>query len=289
MARSRAATAVSIPAAVEQQRVLAAIFFTILRPLCDRFGIFRRKEAVENRAFELVEPVAYSALQREAKEFALHDRSIHAAQRQLQSLLEKEGMRSRVQGRLKSLYSIHLKRTQHIEHRLYDLYACRVILRSNNEQDCYRALSLLHHRFMAVPERFKDYVAIPKLNGYQSLHTVLTDLVEGIPMEIQIRTDAMHAVAEEGIAAHWRYAIKKQRDLSHQSLTMSDNHTGIFVLTPKHDIMHIPVGTTARTFAGIVHSRLLRSMKGVTVNDVLVSPDTVLQDGDRVDILTSLS
>ncbi|MBI5155874.1 bifunctional (p)ppGpp synthetase/guanosine-3',5'-bis(diphosphate) 3'-pyrophosphohydrolase, partial [Candidatus Peregrinibacteria bacterium] len=226
------------------------------------------------------------------------------AAKELVSFLRDEGVDARIEGRQKQDYSIFRKMGEksitHIDD-LYDLFALRVIVPSDTA--CYQVLGLLHRIGHPVPNRFKDYIAFPKPNGYQSLHTTLAHLPgvpDGIFIEVQIRTEAMHRESEYGIAAHWSYkegghallaarraqlqkALSLQPTAERRSATTPADH--IFVLTPKGDVIELPERSTPLDFAFQVHSNLGLAFKAARVNGMIVPMRYELENGDVVDIL----
>nr|MCR5376188.1 TGS domain-containing protein [Lachnospiraceae bacterium] len=229
--------------------------------------------------------------------------------------MEEAGIKAEIDGRAKHFFSIYRKmvnQNKTIE-QIYDLFAVRIIVES--VKDCYAALGILHDMYKPVPGRFKDYIAMPKANNYQSLHTTLIG-PGGTPVEIQIRTEEMHRIAEYGIAAHWKYKesqsgkridngedeklawlrqiLEWQRDVSDNkeflnSLKDDFNlfNDSVYCFTPTGEVKTLPVGSNTVDFAYSIHSAVGNKMIGARVNDRLVTIDYEIQNGDRVEIITS--
>ena len=229
--------------------------------------------------------------------------------------LKEAGIEARVDGRVKHFFSIYKKMVNQNKtlDQIYDLFAVRIIV--DNVKDCYAALGVIHELYKPIPGRFKDYIAMPKPNMYQSLHTTLIGN-NGQPFEIQIRTYEMHRTAEYGIAAHWKYkesgsgqvaAGKEQEKLSwlRQILEwqkdMSDNKEflnmvkgdldlfsdSVYCFTPSGDVKNLPSGSTPIDFAYSIHSAVGNKMVGARVNGKLVNIEYVIENGDQVEIITS--
>ncbi len=295
----------AVPAA-ERRRICRDVL-SLFAPVAARLGIYSLKQQLELLAF----PQVYAS---DAQWIAEQIESIHkrthsfldSAALTLIEALREQGIEALVQGREKQPYSIFTKmKTKTLSHieSLPDLFALRVIVQS--DENCYRVLGLLHRMGRPLANRFKDYISFPKPNGYQSLHTTVSRLPgvpEGVFIEIQIRTQAMHREAEFGIAAHWSYKQRgsaqhvaerfqlQQVLTSQQSVesagraaTLADH---IFVLTPKGDIVELPEGATPLDFAFQIHTDLGLSFRAARVNSSIVSLDYELQNGDVVEILS---
>ncbi|HEX6508117.1 MAG TPA: RelA/SpoT family protein, partial [Chloroflexota bacterium] len=296
------------------QRRIALDTRELYAPLAGRLGIAQIKTPLEDLAFKYLEPDAYRWLaDLLAEERATRDEYIQRMTDQLQEQLSSQGIDAAVTGRAKHLYSIYKKllrtETQMDLSRVYDLFALRVIVESVPE--CYQVMGLVHSLWLPVPSRFKDYIAVPKTNGYRSLHTtVYTE--DSRPTEVQIRTRAMHEVAEFGVATHWYYkeqgrsdnlpqpladwiqALKQwQNELNPDAAEFVDTlkldmFTGqVFVFSPRGDIIDLPTGSTPIDFAYRIHTELGHRTIGAKLNGVMVSLDTALHTGDRVQILTT--
>ena len=295
----------------EKQKRIAKETLEIFAPLANRLGIWQMKWDLEDLAFRYVYPEGYKeiassiAQRRVDREKALSKISDH-----LREVLAQNGIKAEVTGRPKHLYSIYRK----MERKgvpfdmVYDVRGVRVIV--DSESDCYLALGTIHSHWKPVPGTFDDYIATPKDNFYQSLHTaVIYD--DGKTLEVQIRTPEMHENAEYGIAAHWRYKEGRARDdafeqrvlwlrrlmewrqdiddagdfvAAMQSDVFDDR---VFVFTPKGDIIDLPSGSTPIDFAYHIHTAIGHRCRGAKVNGKLVSLDTKLETGDAIEILTA--
>ncbi|MCZ7686181.1 MAG: bifunctional (p)ppGpp synthetase/guanosine-3',5'-bis(diphosphate) 3'-pyrophosphohydrolase [Sandaracinaceae bacterium] len=295
---------------IEERRRFARETLEVFAPLANRLGIWQLKWELEDGAFRELEPAAYDEIarllaeRREERE-AFIDEVVSA----LRAKLAEEGIRADVKGRPKHLYSIYKKmQRKDLElSQLYDVMAVRVI--TERVQDCYAALGLVHSLWVPIPSELDDYIAKPKDNGYQSLHTAVIG-PRGRPFEVQIRTREMHRFAELGVAAHWAYKEQRsgksvatdkfmllrqlmdwERDVSDphqfvQSLKTDLFEDQVYVFTPGGDVVDLPVGSTPLDFAYRVHSSIGHRCRGARVNDHIVPLDTPLQTGDRVEILT---
>ncbi len=283
----------------------------IYAPLANRLGIFRIKWELEDLAFQHLEPVAF----REMKKLVATKRQVREAAvdeviSELKSRLEAVAMVSEVSGRAKHLYSIYLKMYRQGKDfsEIYDLVAVRVLVES--VKDCYAALGLVHSLWKPVPGRFKDYIAMPKSNLYQTLHTTVIG-PHGEPLEVQIRTFEMHHTAEYGIAAHWRYKeggkgdrdfeqklswlrqlLEWQRDMRDASEFMETLKVDlfsdeVFVFTPKGDVVELPANATPIDFAYRIHTDVGNHCVGAKVNGRIVPLTASLQSGDIVEVLVN--
>ncbi len=282
-------------------------------PLANRLGIHWMKQELENLAFRTLEPEAAKELEHElADGREAREEYIEEVIGTLATRLSQSGIRAEVTGRLKDLASIHHKmQSQGISlDQIYDVIAFRIILSGDSDQ-CYNALGIVHSTWRPVPGRFKDYIALPKPNGYQSLHTTVIGEY-GERMEMQIRTSDMHRSAELGIAAHWKYKegrIKPEeederkfawlRQLLEWQRELEDPHEfldtvkvdlfpdEVFVFTPQGEVINLPAGSTSVDFAYAIHTEVGDHCSGSRVNGKLVPLRTSLVDGDTVEIQTS--
>jgi GTP diphosphokinase / guanosine-3',5'-bis(diphosphate) 3'-diphosphatase len=298
---------------VEKARKVAQETLDIYAPLAHRLGMAKVKAELEDLALRSLSPEAYLDLQRRvAKRRLEREADINHAIAILEQKLHEVGIESQIRGRPKHFFSIWKK--MHDQGRefdeIYDLTAVRVI--TNSVRDCYGALGVVHSLWKPVPGRFKDFIAMPKVNMYQSLHTTVIG-PKGDPVEIQIRTWEMHRIAEEGIAAHWLYKEKKtgkdriddslvwlrqllenQQDTNDPTEFLDSVRVDLFpdevyVFTPKGDVKALPEGSTPIDFAYAVHTKVGEHTVGSKVNGKLVPLRTPLRQGDIVEIVTSPS
>jgi GTP pyrophosphokinase len=288
-------------------RKIALETMDIFAPLANRLGIGQLKWELEDLAFRSLYPDEYRRLAKElATNRAARENFIHQFIDELKQELVAVGLHAKVYGRPKHIYSIYRKmhRKEVTLDELYDLHAVRVIV--DDVTTCYTILGLIHSRWLYIPKEFDDYIANPKENGYQSLHTVVVG-PEGRPVEIQIRTEAMHAFAEYGVAAHWRYKEGGKRDALDHSINalrrLLENHDGdqamledfrselfddqIFVLTPKGQVIRLGRGATPVDFAYAIHSEVGHRCRGAKVNGRMVPLTYPLKSGEKVEILTA--
>ena len=300
----------------EKQREKSTETMDIYAPIADRLGISKVKVELDDLSFmylepemyrELTEKIALGKVQREA--------FIKGIVAEVRFHIEKEGIDATIDGRAKHYFSIYKKMVTQGKtlEQIYDLFAIRIIVET--ERDCYTALGVIHEIYKPIPGRFKDYIAMPKPNNYQSLHTTLIG-PQGQPFEIQIRTYEMHRTAEYGIAAHWKYkenqSGKNASDSEEEKLAwlrrilewqrdMSDNKEflnllksdldlfsdQVYCFTKDGDVKNLPAGSTPIDFAYAVHSAVGNKMVGARVNGNLVTIDYEIQNGDRIEIITS--
>jgi GTP pyrophosphokinase len=297
--------------APDRGRKIAQETLDIYAPLAHRLGMAKVKAELEDLALRTLSPDAYVDLQkRVAKRRLEREADINQVITIIERKLREVGIESQIRGRPKHFYSIWKK--MHDQGRefdeIYDLTAVRVI--TGSVRDCYGALGVIHSLWKPVPGRFKDFIAMPKVNMYQSLHTTVIG-PKGDPVEIQIRTWEMHRIAEEGIAAHWLYKEKKAgKDKLDESLlwlrqlieTQQDTKDPrefldsvrvdlfpdeVYVFTPKGDVKALPEGATPIDFAFAVHTKVGEHCVGAKVNSKLVPLRTTLRQGDIVEIVTS--
>lgn len=282
----------------------------IFVPLADRIGLHSVKSELEELAFKELEPEAYTYIETRMAEWREQDLLVEKTINALKDELGKANITARVFGREKSNYSIHKKMQKKdlTFDQLADIVAYRIITR--NKRDCYNVLGLIHDIYKVVPGRFKDYISAAKPNGYQSLHTAVIGPF-GSRMEIQIRTEQMHEIAEAGVAAHWLYkeegSTKKLEENQYQWLKqLVENLQGtedpkefyehaklelfdesVFVFTPKGDLVALPRGATPLDFAYHIHSDIGDKTQSATINGRIMPLRTRLRNGDVVSINTS--
>ena len=297
---------------ISKQRSIARQTLDIYAPIANRLGLHQWSRELQDLSFHHIYPNRYRAI---AKALKKREGNRKAVVKKLRVSIERElhqsGLEAMVLGRKKSVYSIYKKMSR--KHRsfdeLHDIYGFRIIV--NSVDDCYRALGAIHNLYKPIPGRFTDYIAIPKANGYQSLHTVVFGAF-GESLEVQIRTEDMNRIAEAGVAAHWIYksgadSSAKPPQLARQwllDLLDTQQQTGnpreflehlkidlfpdeVYVFTPKGDIKKLPRGATALDFAYAVHTDIGNRCAGARINRELVSLPTVLNNGDHVAIITS--
>ncbi|OLC94965.1 MAG: GTP pyrophosphokinase [Acidobacteria bacterium] len=291
-----------------QQRI-ARETLDIYAPIAHRLGMSVVRGELEDLSFRYLEPEAFFALQKQISDkAAFHKEFLDEVQATIRSKLVEAGIPAELEARVKGLYSLHRKmlRQESGLEQIYDMLAVRVV--SDSERNCYAALGVVHHIWRPVPGRFKDYIAIPRPNLYQSLHT--TVMHSGQPFEVQIRTQDMHRIAEEGVAAHWKYKAGKpgaqdddqriswMRQLIEWSQELQEPGEflstlkvdlaplDVYAFTPKGRVLELPRGATPVDFAYMVHTEVGHQCVGAKVNGQMVSLRHEIQSGDVVEILT---
>ncbi len=292
----------------EKRRRIAQETVEIYAPLAGRIGMQNMREELEDLAFAELDPDARNSIVTRLKRLEGHSGGrVERIAESLKAKLAERGIEATVQGRAKRPFSIwrKLKDKQLNFEQLSDIFGFRVIVKS--EEECYRALGVLHTTWHMVADRFKDFISLPKANGYRSIHTTVIG-PEGQRVEVQIRTEEMHEVAERGVAAHWRYrehvegdaadgALEWLRDmvellergdsaeefLEHSRLSMYQDQ--VFCFTPKGDLIALPRGATPIDFAYMVHTDIGNTTVGARVNGVHVPLHTQLKNGDQVEII----
>ena len=301
----------------EKQKEKAKETMDIYAPIAQRLGISKIKTELDDLALKYSQPEVFfdlvnqiNARKTEREEF------VQQIVEEVSAHIKRAGIEADVNGRVKHFFSIYKKMVNQDKtvDQIYDLFAVRIIV--DSVKDCYAALGVIHEMYTPIPGRFKDYIAMPKANMYQSLHTTLMSSV-GQPFEIQIRTHEMHKTAEYGIAAHWKYKesndgkksvaaqeeeklnwlrqiLEWQRDMSdnREFLNMLKGDLDLFAedvycFTPNGDVKNLPNGSTPVDFAYAIHSAVGNKMVGARVNGKLVNIDYKIQNGDRIEILTS--
>ena len=297
----------------EKRRRIAKETMEIYIPIANRLGIYTIRHEMEDLALKANYPLRYKVLEHAVNKASGHRKEvINKVDKALVTRLNEMGLDAEVQKRKKHLFSLYEKmRYKHLSfNKVFDVYAIRVLVDSVDE--CYRVLGVVHNLFKPIPGRFKDYIAIPKSNGYQSLHTALYG-PHGIPMEVQIRTDDMDAFAESGIAAHWLYkssgesgmtgahararewltGILEMQQSAGDSLEFLENvkvdlfHDEVYVYTPEGDIIKLPRNATPVDFAYMVHTDIGNSCVAAKLDHSFAPLNTPLYSGQTVEIVTS--
>lgn len=300
----------------EKQQEIARETLDIYSPIAQRLGISKIKVELDDLSLKYLEPAAYYDLvDKIAVRKSERERYIQAIVDEVSVHIKNAGIKAQIDGRIKHFFSIYkkMKNQNKTIDQIYDLFAVRIIV--DTVKDCYAALGVIHEMYKPIPGRFKDYIAMPKSNMYQSLHTTLIG-ESGQPFEIQIRTYEMHKAAEYGIAAHWKYKeasdgkkVEAQeeeklvwlRQILEWQQDMTDNKEfmnllkddlnlfadTVFCFTPTGDVKSLPAGSTPIDFAYSVHSAVGNKMIGARVNGKLVTIDYEIKNGDRVEIMTS--
>ena len=299
-----------------RQRVKANEALEILAPIAHHLGIHKIKSELEDLSLRYLKPdVFYDIAEKLNKTKLERDKTVYDMQQEVSDLLTEHHIPHEMKGRSKSIYSIYNKMDKGKKFSdIYDLLALRILV--NTEQECYLALGLIHSKFRPLPKRFKDYIAMPKPNMYQSLHTTVFG-IDGYLFEIQIRTYDMDEVAENGIASHWSYKenggsnvqatlqntteqklqfFKSIIDLSHDKMSNEDFvnsvkdevlNNNIYVFTPKGDVIELPKGATPLDFAYHIHTKVGETTVGAIVNNNIVPLNYELKNNDIVKINTN--
>lgn len=296
---------------VNEQKTISKETLEIIAPIAHHLGIHKLKSELEDLSLKYLKPEVFHDIASKLNSTKVErDNIVNEMLNTVSELLKEHNIAFEIKGRSKSIYSIYNKLDKGRKFSdIYDLLALRILV--EKEQDCYLVLGIIHSKFKPIPKRFKDFIAMPKSNGYQSLHTTVFG-IDGHLFEIQIRTKEMNEIAENGVASHWSY--KENRDAS--KLTTTDqkleffkslieanaeavdsldfmnsvkesSSTNIYVFTPKGDVIELPSGSTPIDFAYKVHTQIGNTMTGALVNDTMVPLNYELQDNDIVKIITN--
>ncbi len=301
---------------VEKQQRIARETLDIYSPIAQRLGISKIKVELDDLSLKYLQPdIYYDLVDKIAIRKSEREKYIENIVLQVKQHIDDAGIKAEVDGRIKHFFSIYKKmknQNKNLEE-IYDLFAVRIIV--DSVKDCYAALGVIHELYTPIPGRFKDYIAMPKANMYQSIHTTLIG-ESGQPFEIQIRTWEMHKAAEYGIAAHWKYKEasdgKKDNFGEEEKLTwlrqilewqkdMSDNKEfmqllksdldlfsdSVYCFTPRGEVKNLPAGSTPIDFAYAIHSAVGNKMVGARANGRLVNIDYEIKNGDKLEIITS--
>ncbi len=292
-----------------EKRAQASDILEIYAPLAEKLGVNTLKSELEDLAFKTLHPEEWQKLEGRLRQTQkAREKELHAAVERLAVVLAKQGIPARMDWRFKYVYSTHkkMKRKGMPLEKIYDLNAVRVITKT--VEQCYEVLGIVHSLWQPIPEEFDDYIAKPKSNYYQSLHTAVVG-ENGLPFEVQIRTEEMHAFAEYGVASHWRYkgtkeargydaklelirqvlqwAAKSGEGTAARGLKVQAFENCINVFTPKGQAIELPAGATALDFAYAIHSELGNKAHKIKVNGKLVSLEHELSPGDTVEVIIS--
>ncbi len=300
----------------EKQKRIAQETLDIYSPIAQRLGISKIKVELDDLSLKYLKPeVYYDLVEKVAERKTEREKYVQGIAQEVRDHIAAAGIEGKVDGRVKHFFSIYKKMVnqQKTIDQIYDLFAVRIIV--DTVKDCYAALGVIHEMYKPIPGRFKDYIAMPKANMYQSLHTTLIGST-GQPFEIQIRTYEMHKAAEYGIAAHWKYKEasdgKKVETQEEEKLVwlrqilewqqdMSDNREfmnllksdldlfsdSVYCFTPTGEVKNLPAGSTPIDFAYAIHTAVGNKMIGARVNGKLVNIDYKIKNGDRIEVLTS--
>lgn len=304
----------------EKQKRIAQETIDIFAPLANRFGLNAIKVELEDLSLKYLHPIGYKKVSEIVKsKKSEREAQVKIVKERIREILKENNIEADIHGRAKHFYSVFRKLKKGSQavidmdqdHQIYDLLGIRILVK--DVKDCYAALGVVHKNFRPMPGRFKDYIAVPKSNFYQSLHTTVVTPY-GKPLEVQIRTFEMHDIAENGIAAHWKY---KESEGSHKADTQEIEELTwvkqllswqtdvedaeeyvdtvkkdilsqeVYILTPKGDVYTLPIGSTPIDFAYRVHSKIGDTCTGAKVNDKIVPINYKLRNGDLIEIITS--
>lgn len=296
----------------EVQILKAKETMQVYAPIAHRLGMSAIKSELEDISFSILHPVEFENIKNGIEKIK-EERQEHINLRikEIKELLDKENIVAKIYGRPKAYYSIYRKTIKYNSdiNGLYDLYAVRIIV--NSIKDCYTALGIIHEKYKPMPGRFKDYIAVPKTNMYQSLHTTVFGIDNSLPFEVQIRTWDMHNIADYGVAAHFLYKegkskvtssdekltwLRKTIELEKEYEEAGEDYNQlktelfgdeVFVFTPKGEIKSLPKGATPIDFAYLIHQHIGNSMVGAKINGKMVPITTKLKNTDIVEVVTS--
>ena len=296
---------------LQKRRQVARETLEIYAPVAERLGLYKIKLELEDLGFRALYPQRYRIIERALKRARGNQKEfLGKIEKSLEEALKKAGIQAVVESREKHLYSVYrkMRRKKSLLSQVVDVYGLRILVDSNDT--CYRALGVVHATYRPMPGRFKDYIAIPRVNGYQSLHTTLFG-PNGVPIEVQIRTSDMHHIAESGIAAHWKYKSGDAGDSTQQerarawiSHLMEMQASGnaeefiesvkvdlfpdkVYVFTPKGAILRLPRGATVVDFAYAVHTDIGNRCVAAKIDRRLAPLRSVLRNGQTVQIITA--
>ncbi|MDH5596723.1 MAG: TGS domain-containing protein [Candidatus Peregrinibacteria bacterium] len=284
-----------------KKKEIASKYLLIMSRLCERFGLYEEKSRLDDQCFKITNPREYREIERRLKDFqAQANTMVNRIDRTLKSLMKENDHKVKIIGRYKDVYSISRKlKKKSVKNvfKINDLLAFRIIVPGDSTNECYEILDLLHDQYYPVVTSFKDYITIPKVNGYQSLHTGLTEVVPDLdlPVEVQIRTEQMNDFAEQGLASHWIYSErKKARLLSDKEQKLLQHYTElsrsveqenmVYFLSSFGDVFRLENGASIIDFAYRIHTDVGRKLKSATVNGKKVDIHYKIQECDKIRI-----
>lgn len=286
----------------ENNPLLASNYFSVISPLCEKFGFYIEKYKLDDHFFKINNPSEYNSISKVLENYQKKsDTYIKTILKNLRKLL-KDNFNCEIIGRYKNLYSIHKKILKNPRKytvlTLKDIFAFRIICKDESIDTCYEILNLLHDKFVPITTSFKDYIAIPKINGYQSLHTGIKNLIPDLdlPVEIQIRTETMDQFAKQGTASHWIYQNNKKANiltekekklLDHFIVLTKNLENSIFCLTKEGDLFTLPKNSTILDFAYLIHTDLGNKTELAFVNQNSVELNYKIQNCDTLEIIKS--
>lgn len=285
----------------EKRQLTSSRYLSILSFLCERFGFYEEKIKLDDLCFKYCCPSDYQKISKYLAEYKHRSKNvIDKITKKLKKTLHEKGLHCTIYGRYKSIFSIYKK----IElgrkklDQIRDIFAFRVVTEKNSVEDCFEALSILHDRYLPVARHFKDYITIPKVNGYQSFHTGLKNIVPEYkkPIEVQIRTPEMEEFAEKGFASHWAYNLNKNSFLNNEKEKKLVEHFSalsreksssphVHCFSYRGDLFTLKRGSNVKHFAERVHSRLRERAVGALVNGKRENLSYQIQDGDKIQVL----
>lgn len=290
----------------DERENLAREYLRVLSPLCERFGVFGEKEILDRLCFKIVNPEGYREVEQVlAKYQKTAEHTIQKVLRKLRDLLKEKGHVCTVKGRHKNIYSIHQK----VQKKKYtspialnDIFAFRIIVKSGDADECFEIINLLHDNFLPSVDRFKDYISVPKINGYQSIHTTLKGVIPDfdLPVEVQVRTEIMNEFAENGIASHWLYTHNKKSNLlTEPERKLLEHYTSLskklqeekstYFFSFEGDLKRLPDGASALDYAYLIHTDIGNHAEAVLVNGEQHPVHYRICEGDKIRILTAES
>jgi GTP diphosphokinase / guanosine-3',5'-bis(diphosphate) 3'-diphosphatase len=286
------------------KKELAGKYLKIISQLCERFGLFGEKLILDDLCFKITDAERYRKIDKILKNYKNQsEKLVNEISRILKNLLKTKGYTCEIKGRYKNIYSVSKKlqkKPQENALKLNDIFAFRIIVNNNSTEQCFEILDLLHEQFYPVVKYFKDYITIPKINGYQSLHTGLANVIPklDLPVEVQIRTKTMDDFAEKGLASHWIYAKtkeskliteKEQKLIDHFSHLSDNDNTEkmIYFISYKGDIFKLEKGASIIDFAYHIHTGIGNKTESAVVNDKPQEVNYKIQECDKIKIITS--
>lgn len=286
-----------------EKKRAAHFYLHVLSPLCERVGFFEEKSFLDDLCFSLIAPKRYHTIHHLLATYQKKSETMITKILSILSAFLKNAHRNcEMKGRYKSVYSIS-KKLRKVGSRyvlgLNDIFAFRIIVKSNITEECFEILNALHDAFYPIPDFFKDYITIPKINGYQSLHTGLTRVISDLDLsiEVQIRTQAMDDFAERGLAAHWFYSEEKKSQLITEkeaklldyftAVSGEHHNASVYFFSNRYDLFRLPRGATVLDFAYHIHTELGDKATAALVNGRQEPLSYVISDGDHIQVLQS--